>query len=202
MILCNSNEFFSFWERTYSVDESDKSVFGLYEKNPENSAIVTFTTGQIVFMLLLLIALIIFGVMVFREKTLLVMMIVFQAIYLLMALGKFYIVIKGTSKNAQLRFSKEEVDALDEKDLPVYTVLIPVYKEKEVIMHLLDRIENMDYPKYKLDVRILLEQDDRETIECVQSMNLPSYFTPVIVPYSLPKTKPKACNYGLIGARG
>lgn len=59
-----------------------------------------------------------------------------------------------------------------------------------------------DYPKHKLDVRILLEEDDSETIDFVRQMNLPFYFTPIIVPYSLPKTKPKACNYGLIGSRG
>ena len=201
-VLTGSGEFFHFFERFYSATESKKSVFGLFEAHPENSAIVTFTTPQIVFMLVLISLFVVFGVVFFRERTLLILMIIFQAIYLLMAVGKFYIVIKGAKRDSQLRFSKKEVDAIDERELPIYTVLIPVYKEKEVIRHLLERVEAMDYPKHKLDVRILLEEDDKETIACVQEMHLPDYFTPVIVPYSMPKTKPKACNYGLIGSRG
>lgn len=195
------HEYFSYWETRYRSVDSEKSVFGLADDHPENSAIVTFTSGQIVFILLMLAALVLCFV-AFREKMLVCVMIVLQVIYMLMALGKFYMVIAGAKRNSQMRFTPEEVDAVRETELPVYTVLIPVYREKEVIAHLLHRIENMDYPKYKLDVRILLEEDDTETIELVQKMHLPAYFTPVIVPFSQPKTKPKACNYGLIGSRG
>ncbi|MGH7203926.1 MAG: glycosyltransferase family 2 protein, partial [Candidatus Levyibacteriota bacterium] len=41
---------------------------------------------------------------------------------------------------------------------------------------------------------------DKETIDQVATFNLPSYFEVVIVPHSFPKTKPKACNYGLTKA--
>ena len=201
-VLASRHEFFSCFEKAYRSRESHESVFGLYETQPDNSAIVTFTSGQIVLMLVILLALVVAGFVFNRGKTLLILMIVFQTIYLLMALAKFYIVMRGTRKGGQLRFTQEEIDAIDEHDLPVYTILIPVYKEKEVIHHLLQRIEAMDYPKYKLDVRILLEEDDRETIEAVNNMHLPNYFIPVVVPYSQPKTKPKACNYGLIGCKG
>ena len=201
-VLASRHEFFSCFEKAYRTRESHESVFGLYETQPDNSAIVTFTSGQIVLMLGILLALIVAGFVFNRGKTLLILMIVFQTIYLVMALAKFYIVMRGTRKGGQLRFTREEIDAIDEHDLPVYTVLIPVYQEKEVIHHLLKRIEAMDYPKHKLDVRILLEEDDEETIEAVHNMHLPSYFIPVVVPYSHPKTKPKACNYGLIGCKG
>src|SRR5258708_5513213 len=49
---------------------------------------------------------------------------------------------------------------------------------------------------------LLLEEDDTETIETVKTMLLPSYVRTVIVPQSMPKTKPKACNYGLSFAKG
>lgn len=126
-ILASPNEFFGFWERVYKSDESNQSVFGLYEDHPENSAIVTFTTGQIVVMLSLIIMLVLCFTM-FRGNVLLITMIVLQLIYMLMALAKFYIVICGARKNSQLKFTQEEVDAIDENELPVYTVLIPVYK--------------------------------------------------------------------------
>lgn len=201
-VLASSHEFFSCFEKAYRSRESHDSVFSLYETQPDNSAIVTFTSSQIVLMLLLVLAVGVAGFVFNREKMLLILMVVFQTIYLLMAVAKFYIVMRGTRKSGQLRFTQEEIDAVDEHDLPVYTILVPVYKEKEVIHHLLRRIEAMDYPKYKLDVRILLEEDDKETIEAVRNMHLPNYFIPVIVPYSQPKTKPKACNYGLIGCKG
>ena len=119
-----------------------------------------------------------------------------------MTILKLYIVFKGSYRDAQLRFTEEELAAIDETELPVYTILVPVYKEKEVIKHLIQNIQNLDYPQYKLDVCILLEEDDVETIEVVRGMNLPHYFTPMIVPTTQPKTKPKACNYGLIRAKG
>ncbi len=201
-VLASSHEFFSCFEKAYSAKESHESVFGLYETQPDNSAIVTFTSAQIVVMLAILLITGVFGLVFNRQKMMIGLMIVFQTIYLLMALGKFYIVMKGTRNDRQLRFSKEDIEAIDEHDLPIYTILIPVYKEKEVIHHLLQRISAMDYPKYKLEVRILLEEDDKDTIETIRNMKLPNYFIPVVVPYSLPKTKPKACNYGLITCKG
>lgn len=119
-----------------------------------------------------------------------------------MTLFKFMIIMFGTRENAQMRFTKEEIDAIDERSLPVYTILVPMYKESQVIPHLLSNIEQIDYPKAKLDVRLLIEQDDVEAQELLKEMDLPPYYTTIVVPHSLPKTKPKACNYGLIRARG
>jgi cellulose synthase/poly-beta-1,6-N-acetylglucosamine synthase-like glycosyltransferase len=98
--------------------------------------------------------------------------------------------------------SQEEIDALDDRDLPIYTILVPLYKEPEVLPILINAIDNMDYPKTKLDVKLLLEEDDEETIKVVRSQELPAHFKPIIVPNSKPKGKPKACNYGLIQAEG
>ncbi len=200
-VIATGHEFFSCFEQAYKEKESHESVFGLFEKQPENSAIVTFTTPQIVAMLAMVILILVFFVL-FRQKFLVLLMIFFQGIYLAMAMAKFYIVLRGTNPAGHIRFTEKEIAAIDEHELPVYTILIPVYKEKEVIHHLLKRVDGFDYPKYKLDVRILLEEDDKETIEVVKNMNLPSYYTSVIVPYSMPKTKPKACNYGIIGCKG
>ena len=200
-VLATEAEGFRFWEQIYHSREVNDSVFGLYDEQPENSAIVTFTTSQIV----VLLALLIFFIAALAANwrgTLLALVILFQMIYLLMAAAKFWIVIKGTRHDAQLRFSPEEVASIDESELPVYTLLIPVYKETEVVRQLIERIRNMDYPKYKLDVRILLEEDDPETIKLINSLNLPSYFTSIVVPSSKPQTKPKACNYGLLQAKG
>ena len=77
-----------------------------------------------------------------------------------------------------------------------------MYKEPEVVKHLIAGIMEMDYPLEKLDVKILLEEEDTVTYDAVRALRPPANFEIVRVPYSVPKTKPKACNYGLLFARG
>ncbi len=67
---------------------------------------------------------------------------------------------------------------------------------------LVESIRRLDYPKVKLDVLILLEEDDEETVQAARAMNLPSHFRIIVVPNGNPKGKPKALNYGLLHARG
>ncbi len=85
---------------------------------------------------------------------------------------------------------------------PEFTVLCPMYKETAVLPQFVEAIEALDYPRNALEVLLLLEEDDTDTIAFAQSMNLPSWFEIIVVPDSQPKTKPKACNYGLQIARG
>src|SRR3954470_11039939 len=87
-------------------------------------------------------------------------------------------------------------------DLPRYTILVPAYREPEVIQDLLKNIAAMDYPRRKLEVLLLLEADDTETQQAVRRARPGSYVRVVVVPQSEPKTKPKACNYGLQLATG
>src|SRR5205823_5497353 len=54
----------------------------------------------------------------------------------------------------------------------------------------------------KLDVKLLLEPDDRGTMAAAEGLHLGPWFQKLVVPESLPKTKPKVCNYGLLWARG
>jgi cellulose synthase/poly-beta-1,6-N-acetylglucosamine synthase-like glycosyltransferase len=96
----------------------------------------------------------------------------------------------------------DELAALDERYLPVYTILVPVYREAGVIEALIEAIDRLDYPRRLLDVKILLEEDDAETIDAVEALVLPAHIRPVIVPRGFPKGKPRACNHGLLAAEG
>ena len=93
-------------------------------------------------------------------------------------------------------------ESLDPADLPVYSILVPVYKEPEVVPTLLQALARLDYPPEKLDVLILLEEGDKETIAEAKAAHPPSFFRFIYVPASKPQTKPKACNYGLNFCRG
>lgn len=87
-------------------------------------------------------------------------------------------------------------------DLPVYTVLVPLHREARVVPRLLPALCALDYPADKLDLKLLLEASDRETIAAVERHPLAHRFDVVTVPKVGPLTKPKALGVGLTLARG
>lgn len=98
--------------------------------------------------------------------------------------------------------SEEEMRSLARHLLPTYTILVPLHREAAVLDSLVASLQALDYPDDKYEVLLLLEEDDHETIQACRRMSLPPNFRPVVVPHSLPKTKPKACNWGLELAQG
>ncbi|MBA2480029.1 MAG: glycosyltransferase [Planctomycetes bacterium] len=85
---------------------------------------------------------------------------------------------------------------------PLYTVLVPLYKERNVAKKILHNLAQLDYPADRLDVKLLLEADDAETYDAVMAAGVPAWAEVVVVPHAQPKTKPRACNHGLERARG
>ena len=71
-----------------------------------------------------------------------------------------------------------------------------------MIGELMGNLGALDYPAEKLEILVLLESDDTETIEAARAARPPATVRLVIVPDAAPKTKPKACNVGLLLARG
>lgn len=90
----------------------------------------------------------------------------------------------------------------DRQDLPVYTVLVALYREKGMAQQLVDALRRLDWPTSRLDIKLICEAGDRETIDALETLGLPPQFEIVEVPDRAPRTKPKALNYGLAGARG
>ncbi|WP_284979209.1 glycosyltransferase [Arthrobacter sp. fls2-241-R2A-200] len=93
-------------------------------------------------------------------------------------------------------------ERIPDGDVPVYTILVPVFREANIIDKLLTNLGRLDYPRSKLDVLVLLEEDDAETIAAAKASRPPEYVRILIVPRGEPQTKPRACNYGLTFARG
>jgi cellulose synthase/poly-beta-1,6-N-acetylglucosamine synthase-like glycosyltransferase len=77
-----------------------------------------------------------------------------------------------------------------------------VYKEDKLIKKLIWNLQSIDYPRHKLDIKLLIEEDDDKTFNAVKNLDFPAIFEVIVVPFHMPKTKPKACNYGLHFARG
>ena len=89
-----------------------------------------------------------------------------------------------------------------DRHLPVYTLLVPLFREARVLPSLIAALRQLDYPLVKLDIKLILESVDQETVEAVQALRLPPPFDVIIVPDRQPRTKPKALNYALHFARG
>ena len=90
----------------------------------------------------------------------------------------------------------------DDRELPVYTLLVPLFREATVLPGLIDALRRLDYPAAKLDIKLILESVDGETIAAARQLNLRPPFEIIIVPDRQPRTKPKALNYALAFARG
>jgi cellulose synthase/poly-beta-1,6-N-acetylglucosamine synthase-like glycosyltransferase len=89
-----------------------------------------------------------------------------------------------------------------DEEAPVYSVLVPLYREAGVLPGLVRALHALDYPRAKLEVLLVLEAADLDTQAALLSLRLPPGFRTVVVPDGGPRTKPKALNYALQFARG
>ena len=98
--------------------------------------------------------------------------------------------------------AKAEAPLLPDHALPRYTILVPLYKEATVVARLLDALERIDYPRAKLDIKLLIEADDEETRLALERLAHGPVYDIVVAPPGHPRTKPRALNIGLASAHG
>jgi cellulose synthase/poly-beta-1,6-N-acetylglucosamine synthase-like glycosyltransferase len=87
--------------------------------------------------------------------------------------------------------------ALADDALPRYAVLVPLYHEAAVVPELAIALAALDYPRDKLDLKLLVEADDPDTIAAARAGVSTAGWDVLIVPPSLPRTKPKALAFAL-----
>jgi cellulose synthase/poly-beta-1,6-N-acetylglucosamine synthase-like glycosyltransferase len=87
-------------------------------------------------------------------------------------------------------------------ELPIYTLLVPLYREAHMLPPLVAALTRLDYPAAKLDIKLILEAADRPTIDAARALRCSGNIEIVVVPDLQPRTKPKALNYALPLARG
>ncbi|RYE87634.1 MAG: glycosyltransferase [Hyphomicrobiales bacterium] len=193
-ILWQTQSLFRDWDSFFARE-------ALYSWKPEHSAKHTVTKPQKL-VIVALLALLVFALVVAPMPTLVALMAAATALYTITFVFKFVLTFVGSSRKADMTITAEEVAELNDASLPVYTVLVPMYKEAKVLPLLTRALRGLDYPASKLEVKLVLEEDDLETIEAAKALKLPGTFEIVRVPPSQPKTKPKACNYALQFCRG
>ncbi len=178
-----------------------ESVFSLMRKDPESSGLTTFTDAQLLF-IFISIAFALLLLTVNFVNSFIFFNLFFSFVFLFSIVFKLYIALKGSKYELVEVVTKEEVKAIKNDTLPVYTILLPVYKEDKLIRKLIWNLRSLDYPRGKLDVKLLIEEDDDKTLNAVRNLDFPANFETIVVPFHMPKTKPKACNYGLFFCKG
>ena len=87
-------------------------------------------------------------------------------------------------------------------DLPIYTVLVPIYREERMLPQLVAALDRIVWPKSRLDIKIICEADDLPTLAAARAHAKAQHYEIVETPAGGPRTKPKALNYALAAARG
>jgi cellulose synthase/poly-beta-1,6-N-acetylglucosamine synthase-like glycosyltransferase len=77
-----------------------------------------------------------------------------------------------------------------------------MFHEANMVDQLTRALIEIDHPPSLLDIKLVLEEDDEETIAAVRARALPGTFEVILVPACEPHTKPKALNFALPFARG
>jgi cellulose synthase/poly-beta-1,6-N-acetylglucosamine synthase-like glycosyltransferase len=177
------------------------SVYELMRRDPKSSASTTFTTPQLAFLFILL-GIIAAGKVLNFKNTSIAINVVISMFFLVAITFKLFLALVGSRFELHQAVTKDEVRNVVNADLPLYTVLLPVYKEDKLIKKLIWNLQSLDYPREMLDIKLLIEEDDDKTLKAVQNLDFPAVFEVIVVPFHMPKTKPKACNYGLHFSRG
>jgi cellulose synthase/poly-beta-1,6-N-acetylglucosamine synthase-like glycosyltransferase len=178
------------------------AVYQLAERNPEFSAQQVFTPAQVIFAYLL-VTILMLGLALSPIATLVALNVVLSLFYLGNFLFKGILVSIGGARSAD-RDESIAIAArmLRDDELPVFTVLVPMFREPKILPMLARSLRQLDYPLGKLDIKLVLEASDHETIAVASTLGLEGVFEIIRVPPSQPQTKPKACNFALQFARG
>ena len=177
-----------------------RAIDGLRDDDPMSSASIPVVGWQRVVLWSSLV--IIIGFAAWQHLSTAIFLIgACTAAYLLTMADRVLIFRQGLASRAFV-IPDERARAIPDVDLPPYTILVPAYNEPEVVGDLIGAMAALEYPRDKLQVLLLLEADDDVTIAAARECAESDAITILLVPPAEPRTKPKACNYGLHFATG
>ena len=177
------------------------SISGLADRVPLVSARSLVTRRQRNFLIGLFVFLVAVAVLDLK-LTVIVLMGCATLSYLVAVVYRAYLFTRSSKVDALEIVTDEEALIVPDSELPSYTIMIPAYREAAVITKLIGNLAELDYPTDRLEVLILVEGDDEETLDALRTASPPDHFRMVVVPPAEPRTKPKALNFGLTLARG
>ncbi|WP_188355949.1 glycosyltransferase family 2 protein [Rhizobium rhizogenes] len=172
----------------------------LFNVAPHHSARITLQ-GQQGFYTGVLVTLLMLSLLFYAEVALAYIHVSLTMLYFFTLLFRLFALVNVP--HAPTENEKQTLPALrNDSDLPVYTVLVALYREEAVVEQLIDALERLDWPRSRLDIKLVCEADDDATIAAIRRVSPGPHIEVIKVPPSLPRTKPKALTYALAGARG
>lgn len=124
-------------------------------------------------------------------------------LYLCSTIDRNYLVLRGLKSSALIRVSDDEARMLTDGELPVYTVLLPVYDEPAIVSNLINGVGKLDYPSDKLEILLLVEEDDIATQNALSMRTcVPcgSSWCPTACPRRSPRRATTVCLCPICGA--
>lgn len=208
-------------DNIYREIHKDNAMLDLYNRTPDQSAYKVLYPKQKYFIITLIAAVGVCAI-ISSALTFMVLFAIISVGYFIVNPIKIYISLRGfRGARKPTRITQEEMQQVQDDDLPVYTVLIPMFQESKILSQNLKNMYHLNYPKDKLDIKILMEENDKETIHEAKLLGLfgspkkmvegippeeyaefMKLFDPIIIPAAKVTTKPRACNYGLLRAKG
>ena len=86
--------------------------------------------------------------------------------------------------------------------LPRISLLVPLFREKDIAGRLVQRLSRLDYPTDRLDICLIVEKHDTITRRALATASLPGHMRQLVVPPGGLQTKPRAMNYALDFVQG
>lgn len=86
--------------------------------------------------------------------------------------------------------------------LPVVSMMVPLFREDDIVPRLIERLGRLDYPKELLDILLVVEEDDAATRAAIARHRLPRWMRVIAVPGGPLRTKPRALNFALDFCKG
>jgi len=196
-----SSDIHTFVLDVFQREIADDAANTLYRRNPELSARITFSRGQKVGLAIvgaILLVLLVF----FPVQVVIGVITAISVVFFAGTVFKFFVAMLGAKFDVVERVSDADVAALTDIELPKYTVLVPVFREANIVAQLVANLGKIDYPVDKLEVLVLIEEEDHLTRDAFLGANPPPHMQIVTIPKGAPQTKPRACNVGLYFATG
>ena len=173
-----------------------KATFDLAKAQPRFSARTRMFPGQMAFLLMFAMLLLLCGKVGGATTVLNALSIIGSGFFALVVGLRAFCLLPDVAE------PPPQSPRLPTGQLPLYTILVPMFGETAVLRQLVQSLLHLNYPPEKLDIKIILEESDMEMHRAVHALSLPSNFDVIIVPAGKPQTKPRALNYALQFARG
>ena len=89
-----------------------------------------------------------------------------------------------------------------DRKLPIVSIMVPLFREREIAGRLIRRLSRLTYPRELLDICLIIEKGDWQTERALANADIPPFIRTINVPVGTLNTKPRALNFALDFCKG